>query len=373
MSQYKTQKIVISSRLLSMAILLLVPTCIVSCSRDETPTSETMPVVVDSDTASEDPAVVYANRVTKTDSAYREGYFEHEGLRLHYVEAGEGDLIILYHGFPSYWLSFLDQMEALKPQYRVVAVDGLGAGLSDKPDTLSAYRVEALAAQLDGLARHLAGDEKFTLIGHDWGGALALTFAEAYPDRLKGVVGMSAPSYNVFLDLLKSSEEQQAASSYMQRIRETPPEAVVEDPPGERLWRMGYGKLVEFGVLSEEEGELFRQALAPAEATNGGFNWYRANTRPTCEDQAASAIDYRWRRYDVHTRLCRHDGSDGGRSHRRNSSGHRSLDLDAGPQQEHAGDSGFSRRSEIRRIELYPSDKKSTLLERLNAIEFPNG
>ena len=111
-----------------------------------------MPVVVDSDTASEDPAVVYANRVTKTDSAYREGYFEHEGLRLHYVEAGEGDLVILYHGFPSYWLSFLDQMEALKPQYRVVAVDGLGAGLSDKPDTLSAYRVEALAAQLDGLA-----------------------------------------------------------------------------------------------------------------------------------------------------------------------------------------------------------------------------
>ena len=71
-----------------------------------------MPVVVDSDTASEDPAVVYANRVTKTDSAYREGYFEYEGLRLHYVEAGEGDLVIFYHGFPSYWLSFLDQMEA---------------------------------------------------------------------------------------------------------------------------------------------------------------------------------------------------------------------------------------------------------------------
>jgi pimeloyl-ACP methyl ester carboxylesterase len=269
-----------SSRLLRLTLLLLVPMCIVSCSRDETPNSEAMPLILDSETASEDPAVAYANRVTKTDSAYREGYFEYEGLRLHYVEAGEGDLVIFYHGFPSYWLSFLDQMEVLKSQYRVVAVDGLGAGLSDKPDTLSAYRVEALAAQLDALARHLAGEEKFTLIGHDWGGALALTFAEAYPDRLKGVVGMSAPSYNVFLELVKSSEEQQAASSYMQRIRETPPEAVVEDPPGERLWRMGYGKLVEFGVLSEEEGELFRQALAPAEATNGGFNWYRANMPP---------------------------------------------------------------------------------------------
>jgi hypothetical protein len=158
-----------SSRLLRLTLLLLVPMCIVSCSRDETPNSEAMPLILDSETASEDPAVAYANRVTKTDSAYREGYFEYEGLRLHYVEAGEGNLVILYHGFPSYWLSFLDQMEALKPHYRVVAVDGLGAGLSDKPDTLSAYRVEALAAQLDALARHLTGGEKFTLIGHDWG------------------------------------------------------------------------------------------------------------------------------------------------------------------------------------------------------------
>jgi len=268
---------VIYLRLLRLALLLFVAMCIVSCSRHEPPTSETMPVIQDSESIAEDAAVAYANRVTRSGPSYSEGYFEYEGLRLHYVEAGEGDLVILYHGFPSYWLSLLDQMEALKPHYRVVAVDGLGAGLSDKPDTLSAYRVEALAAQLDALARHLAGDEKFALIGHDWGGALALTFAEAYPDRLKGVVGMSAPSYNVFLDLVKSSKEQQAASSYMQRIRETPPEAVVEDPPGERLWRMGYGKLVKFGVLSEEEGELFRQALAPAAATNGGFNWYRAN------------------------------------------------------------------------------------------------
>lgn len=267
-------------RMLHLTSLLVIATWLSSCARDETPDSEPSPVSPVSESAVEDPAVAYANRVTEMSPAYTEGYFEYEGLRLHFVEAGEGDLVILYHGFPSYWLSFLDQMEALKPHYRVVAVDGLGAGLSDKPNTLSAYRVEALAAQLDALARHLAGNEKFALIGHDWGGALALTFAEAYPDRLKGVVGMSAPSYNVFLDLVKSSEEQQAASSYMQRIRETPPEAVVDDPPGERLWRMGYGRLVEFGVLSEEEGELFRQALAPAEATNGGFNWYRANMPP---------------------------------------------------------------------------------------------
>jgi len=263
-------------RLQYFALLVFVMVCPASCARDEAPESQGAPVKP----IAEDAAVAYANRVTVTDFAYREGYFEHDRMRLHYVEAGEGDLVVLYHGFPSFWFSFFYQMEALKSHYRVVAVDGLGAGLSDKPDDLSVYKVEVLAAQLDALAHHLAGEEKFMLIGHDWGGALALTYAEAYPHRLKGVVGMSAPSYNVFLDLVKSSEEQRARSSYMQRIRETSPEAVLEDPPGERIWRQGYRKLVESGHLTAEEGELFRQALAPAAATNGGFNWYRANMPP---------------------------------------------------------------------------------------------
>jgi pimeloyl-ACP methyl ester carboxylesterase len=273
----KEPKNVKSLRLLRLALLLLMPMYLADCSRDETPASQSPTVSQDPGLAVEDAAVAYANRAMESGPNYREGYFEYEGLRLHYVEAGEGDLVVLFHGFPSFWFSFFDQMEALKSQYRVVALDGLGAGRSDKPQALSAYKVEALAAQLDALARHLAGDERFTLIGHDWGGALALTFAEAYPDRLKGVVGMSAPSYNVFLDLVRTSEEQRAISAYMQRIRETPPEAVVENPPGERIWRQSYGKLIESGDLTVEEGELFREALAPAAATNGGFNWYRAN------------------------------------------------------------------------------------------------
>lgn len=268
-------------RCLQRVLLLVFATvCFAGCARIETPESQTTLVNSVSKSAVEDAAVAYANRVTKSGPEYSEGYFEHEGLRLHYVEAGEGALVVLYHGFPSFWFSFFDQMEALKTQYRVVAVDGLGAGLSDKPDDLSVYKVEWLAAQLDALARHLAGEEQFALIGHDWGGALALTYAEAYPDRLSAVIGMSAPSYNVFLDLVRSSEEQQGRSSYMQRIRETSPEAVAKDPPGERIWSQGYGKLVKSGNLTAEEGELFRQALAPAEATNGGFNWYRANMPP---------------------------------------------------------------------------------------------
>lgn len=228
-----------------------------------------------------DPAVAYANRVAAGDERYVEGYFGEGARRLHYVEAGQGDLIIFYHGFPSVWFSFLDQMEALKGRYRVVAVDGLGSGLSAKPDEIDAYRIDLLAADIDALARRLSGDEPFILIGHDWGAALAFAFAQAFPERLKKVVGLSAPPYELFLEILRDSPAQQATSAYMQRMIATAPEAVRASPPGGRIFEQTYAGLLASGDLSAEEGALFRAALEPADATNGGYNWYRANIPST--------------------------------------------------------------------------------------------
>lgn len=224
-----------------------------------------------------DPALIYANRNVTDDLYFSEGRFEHNGLTLRYVEAGEGELVILYHGFPSFWFSFYDQMTALKQKYRVVAVDGLGAGLSDKPNALEHYKVEALVKQLDALAHHLSSGSKFTLIGHDWGGALAMAYAEANPDRLDAVVTLNAPSFNVFLELLKSNARQQETSTYMAVMAQTSQQSVRDDPPGERIWRSAYTGLLDRGEISREEYDLFGWALAPAAATNGGYNWYRAN------------------------------------------------------------------------------------------------
>ena len=237
--------------------------------------------------ATPDPAVAHANQVAAGAERYVEGYFGDGDRRLHYVEAGGGDLVIFYHGFPSFWLSFFDQMEALKGRYRVVAVDGLGAGLSAKPDSLDAYRIDKLAADIDALARHFAGDQPFILIGHDWGAALAFAFAQAYPERLAKVVGLSAPPYELFLEMLEESAVQQRASGYMREITATTTEAVIADPPGQRLFEIGYAGLVRSGALSHAEGELFRAALAPAAASNGGYNWYRANI-PSSDEKATS-------------------------------------------------------------------------------------
>jgi epoxide hydrolase 4 len=180
----------------------------------------------------------------------------------------------------SFWYSWFDQMEALKANYRVVAVDGLGAGLSAKPVSLEPYRVELLAAQIDALARHLNGRKRFTLIGHDWGAALAFAYAQGYPERLHAVVGMSAPPYNQFLDLVKSNAEQQKRSQYMQIFRSVTLEAIRQRQLPDQIWQQSYGALIARGDLTVQEGALFRTALSDPLAINGGMNWYRANMPP---------------------------------------------------------------------------------------------
>lgn len=204
-------------------------------------------------------------------------YFETGGCRLHYVEAGEGPLLIFYHGFPLFWFSFHHQMEALKGQFRVVAVDGPGVNLSSKPDDLSCYKLENLAHQIDELAWHLAGDEKFYLVGHDWGGALAWSYAQGYPERLHKVVAINAPPTNQLLGLLETNEEQQKRSGYMWSMRSGKQRQAMTENGAELVWQNAYAPFRKLSHFTPEHDETFRQGLAQPGAINGGINWYRAN------------------------------------------------------------------------------------------------
>lgn len=230
--------------------------------------------------AKPDPAVVHANSIRHGEVGYSEGWYGEGEKRIHYVTAGKGPLIILHHGFPSFWYSWFDQMEMLKSRYRVVAVDGLGSGLSAKPIAAEPYRIELLAAQLDGLARHLNGNRRFILVGHDWGAALAFAYAQAYPNRLDAVIGMSAPPFNLFLDLVASDQEQQRRSQYMQTFRSITLDQIGSRKAPETIWRKSYGGLIASGALTTAEGALFKAALSDPVAINGGMNWYRANIPP---------------------------------------------------------------------------------------------
>jgi len=210
----------------------------------------------------------------------KDAYFEHKGVKLHYVESGEGPLVIFYHGFPLFWFSFHHQMQALAERYRVVAVDGPGINLSSKPEDLEQYQLPRLVEQLDSLARHLIGDEKFCLVGHDWGGALAWSYAQFHADRLQKVIAINAPPTNQLLGLLETDPEQQKRSQYMYSMRSGDTHRLITENNGERMWKNAYAKLRELPHYTKEHDETFRQGLAQPGAIDGGINWYRANIPP---------------------------------------------------------------------------------------------
>jgi len=224
-----------------------------------------------------DPAVEWANLHAKGSLHYTEGVAGLPGRRLHYVEAGQGPLIILYHGFPSFWLSWFDQMEMLKDRYRVVAVDAQGVGLSDSPKDVDSYTVENLAEGLDGFATSLNGDRPFILIGHDWGAALAFAYAQAYPHRLAAVIGLSAPPANLFLDLVMENADQQARSQYMQFLRTVSYDDIRSLNLADRIGRQSYKELVDQGDIAPDRAQQFYRALSDVDTLDGGINWYRAN------------------------------------------------------------------------------------------------
>ena len=103
----------------------------------------------------------------------REGYADVGDQRLHYVEAGDGPLIVLLHGFPEFWFGWRLQIEPLAAAgFRVVAPDTRGYNLSSKPDGVAAYDTGKLAADIRGLIQE-RGAKSALLVGHDWGGTIA--------------------------------------------------------------------------------------------------------------------------------------------------------------------------------------------------------
>jgi pimeloyl-ACP methyl ester carboxylesterase len=112
----------------------------------------------------------------------REGYAEVGDVSLHYVEAGDGPLIVLLHGFPEFWFGWRRQIKPLaEAGFRVVAPDTRGYNLSSKPQWFEAYGVDLLAADVAGLIGEV-GEKSALVVGHDWGGSIAWTTAINHPE-----------------------------------------------------------------------------------------------------------------------------------------------------------------------------------------------
>ena len=115
------------------------------------------------------------------------------GIKMHYVEAGEGPLVVLCHGFPESWYSWRHQILALAANgYHAVAPDQRGYGRTDAPEDIGAYTQFHLVGDIVGLV-HALGEETAVIVGHDWGAPVAWNAAMWRPDIIRAVVALSVP------------------------------------------------------------------------------------------------------------------------------------------------------------------------------------
>jgi pimeloyl-ACP methyl ester carboxylesterase len=205
--------------------------------------------------------------------AIRHDYAEVNGVRLHYAAAGAGPLVLFLHGFPEFWYEWRHQLADFGRDHLAVAPDMRGHNLSARPEALDAYAIHHLVEDVRALAEHL-GYRRFTLVGHDWGGAVAWVVALAHPRLLERLVIVNAPHPAVFMRELAENPAQQKASQYMLLFRRPEAETILSADGYARL-RQALGEVWE-RRFTDEDRRHYLEAWSRPRALTGGLNYYRA-------------------------------------------------------------------------------------------------
>jgi pimeloyl-ACP methyl ester carboxylesterase len=113
------------------------------------------------------------------------------GIQMHYVIGGQGDPVVLLHGWPQTWYEWHKVMPALAKNYTVIAPDLRGLGDSSKP--LTGYDGNTTAEDLYQLISQLDLKQKINLVGHDIGVQTAYSYAAIHPDNVSKLVILDVP------------------------------------------------------------------------------------------------------------------------------------------------------------------------------------
>ena len=208
--------------------------------------------------------------------AIRHGYANVNGIRLHYAESGSGDnLVILLHGFPEFWYSWRHQLSALGKFFHVVAPDMRGYNLSDKPPSVDDYSTDVLAKDVIGLMDHF-GTAKAAVVGHDWGAGVAWALAHRYPDRLTKLAVLQVPPAAAWRANLTLA---QLLRSWYMFFFQLPllPEWLIRRNNFKSLNRVFKADVVTTGSFTDDEIEMYKEALGQKGALTSAINYYRAN------------------------------------------------------------------------------------------------
>ncbi len=207
----------------------------------------------------------------------RDGYAEVDDVRLHYIEAGSGPLIVLLHGFPEFWYGWRRQIQPLAAAgFRVVVPDLRGYNRSSRPARVGAYDINRLAADVRNLI-HERGAESALLVGHDWGGTAAWATAMNHPEVVDRLAILNAAHPRRLMQALRTPRQLMKSWYFFAFAPQVLPERAAR--AGNWWFFRHFVANARPGAFTPQDIERYVDAWSQPGAATGMMNYYRASVR----------------------------------------------------------------------------------------------
>ncbi|MGP1382881.1 MAG: alpha/beta fold hydrolase [Thainema sp.] len=211
--------------------------------------------------------------MTAVSTTWQHHFVDTNQIRLHCVTQGEGELVVLLHGFLEFWYSWRHQLPALSPHFKVVIPDLRGYNDSDKPS--DGYDLDTLSQDIRGLIEAL-GYQKAHIVGHDWGGAIAWHLAQQFPAVIDRLAILGAPHPHRFRQELISNLDQLRRSWYLLAMQMPGlPEWLIRQNLGQIVRSLFQDQAVRKGAFTTQDTELYQAALEKPGALAAAMRYYR--------------------------------------------------------------------------------------------------
>jgi len=207
--------------------------------------------------------MLFLSNVVPAEELGKEGFVDSQGVKIHYVTKGTGPLVVLIHGFPDYWYSWRKQIPELARHFQVVAIDQRGYNKSDQPSKVEDYLMEKLVEDVLAVVDHFS-QKQAVIVGHDWGGMVAWSFAMRHPDRIRRLVILNLPHPRGLMRELVNNPQQRDNSQYARDFQQ--PDAAGKLTP----------ELLARWIRDDDARQKYVQAFRRS-SLEGMLNYYKAN------------------------------------------------------------------------------------------------
>ncbi len=215
------------------------------------------------------------------------------GIELDVVDTGPRDapVLLFLHGFPDSHRTWRHQIAHLSGRFRCIAPDQRGYRGSSKPKGVESYTPDKLIGDVFQLADAL-GIGPFTVVGHDWGGAIAwgVAIMGQLNGRVTRAVVMNAPHPVIFPKLLYTNRQQRQASQYFRVFRDPASDELVEQFGLGGVLLKAFGEVPENPKMDPAERAALMEDYANREAAIAMLNWYRASPMDVLDMDAPYAL-----------------------------------------------------------------------------------